>query len=157
MSYVLTAGVARQAVEMVRPAIEAFLSSEFAGGRRSLHLVVLKPGTMSILHEETIGEGREGWRNPYDEVALAKARLCFRTGLAARTVQTDAPWLFEEGDTRFPGGVIENGLVVAASGLKDHFDEMFSWMVLSAIQALCRDFVATRDANAPVFLGKIPG
>lgn len=138
-SFILTKNLAEQAFDLVRPAIEAFLSSKFADGRRSLHLVMLKPGTMSILHEESFGEGEDKWRNRHDEIALAKARLCFRTGMVARTVLTDAPWLFEEGDTRFPGGVIENGLVVAASGLKDHFDELFSWMVLSAIQALCRE------------------
>lgn len=73
--------------------------------------------------------------------------------MVARNVQKDASWLYEEGDTRYVGGVIENGLVVAASGLQDYLDEMISWMVVSVIQGLCRDFIAhIDDDKAPDFL-----
>ena len=64
----------------------------------------------------------------------------------------DAPWLIQPGDTRYAGGVIENGLVVAASGLQDHFDEMISWLVLSTIQGLCRDEVSKIADDDPDFI-----
>ncbi|MBI4057994.1 hypothetical protein HY405_01635 [Candidatus Microgenomates bacterium] len=128
------------------------MGSELAGGRPNLHLVVLIPGSENILYEESFGQDRSTWRYPFDEIARAKARLCQRTCMVARNVQKDASWLYEEGDTRYVGGVIENGLVVAASELQDHLDEMISWMVLSVIQVLCRDFIARIDDDkAPDF------
>ncbi|MBI2195854.1 MAG: hypothetical protein HYU48_02310 [Candidatus Levybacteria bacterium] len=153
MSHLLTVELAKQAIDLVRPAISAVLGSGLTGGRPNLHLVILNPGTDRILHEESFGEEKRSWEYPFDEYARAKALLCQRTGIVGRTVQRDAPWLYEELDTRYVGGVIENGLVIAASGVQDHFDEMISWWILSAIQGLCRDAIAL-TADAPDFFGR---
>ena len=59
--------------------------------------------------------------------------------------------MYESGDTRHAGGVIEDGLAIAASGLPNYIDEMISWMVFNAIQALCRDFMAKMSDDAPDF------
>lgn len=152
MSYVLDEELVKLAVRIVRPAINSLLGSTITDGRSHLHLVVLKPGSEDILYEESFGY-RSAWEHPYDAIACGKARLCQRTGMVARNVQRDAPWLYEKGDTCFVGGVIENGLVVAASGVQDYFDEMISWMVLSAIQGLCRDYIAKLGDDAPNFFG----
>jgi hypothetical protein len=120
-------------------------------GRTSLHVVVLKPGTDEILWEESWGDDKSTWTRPYDEIAMAKAKLAQRTGMTIRTLRQDAPWLYEQGDIRFVGGVIENGLVVAASGLPDHWDEAISRMVLSALQGACRHSVSKIDQNSPPF------
>lgn len=155
-SYILTEEIAREAIEIITPMLaDKILGSEVAGGRQNLHIVVLKPGSDEILYEESFGDDRSAWRHPYDEIARAKARICQRTGMVGRTLQKDAPWLYEPGDTRYVGGVIENGLVVAASGLQDYLDEMISWMVLSAIQGLCRDYIAKIPDDAPDFFGSI--
>ena len=151
MSILLTKDLAQRAVDLVRPSIEKILGSELAGGRPSLYLAVLTPGSDLLLYEESFGEPEVTWKYPYDDIALAKTHLCQRTGMVARNVQRDAPWLYEKGDTRYVGGVIENGLVVAASGLQDYLDEMISWMVLSAIQGLCRDVIAKIPDDAPDF------
>ena len=155
MSHILTKAIAREAIEMVRPMLTAkILRSELAGGRPNLHIVVLEPGSKEILCEESFGDDRSTWSHPYAEIARRKAWLCQRTGMVARNVQKDASWLYIAGDTRYVGGVIENGLVVAASGLQDYLDEMISWMVLSAIQGLCRDYIAKIDDDtAPDFFG----
>ena len=155
MSLILTQGVVMEAIGIVKPLIDQILGSDLTGGRPNLHLVVLNPGTSDILHEVSFGHDKSTWEYPFDEIARSKAFLCQRTGMVGRTAQKDAPWLYETDDTRYVGGVIEDGLVVAASGVQDHFDEMVSWMVLAAIQGLCRDFIAKiDDDNYPDFFGR---
>lgn len=154
MSHFLTKGLVESAVRIVIPSIEGVLGSHYTGSERnSLHLVVLKPGTEEILYECAFGADKSTWKRPFDDIARAKARFCQRTGMVGRNARMDAPWLYESGDTRFVGGVIENGLAVAASGLQDYFDEMFSWMVLGAIQGLCRQWIDDLHPDAPAFLG----
>jgi hypothetical protein len=60
----------------------------------------------------------------------------------SRIVGENAPWLYEEGDTKFPGGIIRHGLIVAASGLDWQYDEACSEMVASLFWASVR---RTRD------------
>lgn len=141
MSYILTTNLAREAVGLVRPVIANLLGSELTGGRSNLHIVILDPETGDPIYEKSFGD-RSTWCIPYDSIARSEAQIAYRTQMVVRTVRGDAPWLYESGDTRYVGGAVENQLVVAASGLQDHFDEMISWMVLSAIQALCRDYIA---------------
>ena len=85
---------------------------------------------------------REFGAYPYEELARAKAQLCLRSGHSASDVLNNAPWLFEAGDTHIAGGVFENGLVVAVSGLAEHLDEMIAWWILSTIQGLCRNAIS---------------
>lgn len=160
----LTYELVEEAVEILRPTIEAFLKSERTGGRPNLHLVILKPKTEDVLLETSFGDGRHTWKYTYDLFAEAKARQCAREGMTGRTLLRDAPWLVKPNDTRYVGGVYENGLAIAASGVQDHFDEMISWMVLSAIQGLCRDEVSKiNDDEDPDFfvsaqpIGRGPG
>lgn len=150
----LTRELVSEAVEILRPTIEAFLQSTRTGGRPNLHLVVLQPGEAVFLYETSFGNNPRTWKHDFDDFARAKALICQRTGLVGRTVLNDAPWLLKKGDTRYVGGVIENGLVVAVSGVQDHFDEMISWLVLSTIQGLCRDEVAKIDDDKdPDYIG----
>ena len=154
MSKFLDKYIAREAIDIVQPTIEKFLGSSHTGKENdSIHIVVLNPGTEDILFEESLGADKSTWNYPYDEIARSKARICQRTGMVGRDVQVHAPWHYESGDTRYVGGVYENGLVVAASGIQDHYDEMFAWMVVSAIQGLCRDSVSLMSDNAPNFFG----
>ncbi len=150
LSFILTKDIAQRAVAIVRPTIEGILGSGLTDGRSNLHLVVLDPDNGRSLYEESFGE-KTTWQHPYDEIALAKASLCWHNEMVGRNVQKDAPWLYERGDTRYVGGVFENGLVAAASGLQDYFDEMISWMVVYAIQALCREVIAKIPNDAPDF------
>ncbi|KKQ00513.1 MAG: hypothetical protein US77_C0012G0001 [Microgenomates group bacterium GW2011_GWC1_38_14] len=150
----LTVHLVNEAVAIVTPMIEQFLGWDRTGGRHDLYLVVLKPETEEILYETAFGGPLSEWKHPYNKIALAKARQCARTGMVGRTLLRDAPWLIEPGDVRYVGGVVENGLVVAASGVQDHFDEMISWMVLSVIQGLCRDEVSKFTSDDPDFFGE---
>lgn len=152
MSYFLTRYLAKKSVDIVRSAIEDLLGSELTGRRPNLHLVIIGPDSDEILWEESFGGDQSTWQRPYDEIARSKAGIVKRTGMTLRTLEKDAPWLYQKGDTRYVGGVTENGLVIAASGLQDYFDEMISRMVLSAIQALCRDVLAKIPDNFDFFV-----
>lgn len=115
-------------------------------------MLVLKPGTEEVLFERTFGaDDSDDWDHPYDKIALSKAQICQRTGISSRDVRNDAGWLIETGDTLYVGAVIENGLVVGASGLQDHFDEMVCRVIIATIQALVRHQIVGTPENAGDF------
>lgn len=143
------AQIIADAVKLVKPTITHLLRSDLTAGRRSLHIVVGFQG--SVLYQESFGRPESEWEYPFDKIARAKTRMCMRTSMVGRTLLRDAPWLIMDDDTRYPGGVVENGLVVAASGIQDHFDEMISWMVLKTIQGLCRDEMSKIQDDDPDF------
>lgn len=150
----LTTDLVKEAVKMVNPTIVHLLRSDRTGGRKSLYVVVARKGIELFLYQEGFGADKSEWPYPFDDIARAKAKQAKRTGMVGRTLLRDAPWLIKPGDTRYVGAVVEHGLVVAASGLQDHLDEMVSWMVLNAIKALCRDEISKiDDDNDPDFFG----
>ena len=138
----LTKELATEAIQMVLPAFHtAAATGKFK--RDSIYIVVMdprkKPGEFtfdaSILLEYGIGPEAEN----YKPVARAKARRAWETGLTGQTIQSLAPHLFDVGDTKWHGDAVYMELVVAASGIQGHFDELVSWWVLHAIIALCKD------------------
>ena len=141
-SYLLDEKRAGQAVNMALPAIEAVMQQL---GRPNLHIVVLNPGlpresvydlTDAILYERSLGD-RSSWPHDYDVIARSKAEVALRTGMPAHLVQQRAPFLYTEGNTRHGGSVVFEGLVVACSGVPWYFDQMFSYWISAASQALC--------------------
>jgi len=165
MSLFLTQRIAEEAVDMVRPAIQKLMEDGRIDGT-DLHIVIMDPARPctradpsrsweqfeeAILYQEIIGD-RKTWKYPYDDIARSKAYMTWRSGVPSRTIQTDEPWLYAEGDTRYVGSVVlgrTGSLVVAASGVEDYFDEMFSLMVAAAIQGLCRERIGFY-ANAKI-------
>ena len=90
-----------------------------------------------VLYQRHIGYARD-WDGPYDKVARAKAYASWKTGLPAQLIQQWAPYLYEEGWTKWGGSDVGNGgLVVAFSGVEAYFDQMFAEMMLAAIKAVC--------------------
>ncbi len=57
----------------------------------------------------------------YERIAVEKAKVSWETGLPSRKVQQDAPHLYQNGMTKWGGSVIENGLIVAFSGVQAVF------------------------------------
>jgi len=147
----LTLDLVNEAVDLVKPTIIRLLRSERACDK-NIYIVVGLQGS-DFLYEGYFGEDPSKWEHDYGKFARAKARACQRTGMVGRTFLRDAPWLVKPSDTWYPGGVFENGLVVAASGPQDHFDEMISWMILAAIQGLCRDEMSKIKDDDPGFFG----
>ncbi|QQG44667.1 MAG: hypothetical protein HYW86_02015 [Candidatus Roizmanbacteria bacterium] len=151
VTYILTKELAQKALAMIRPSIEAILGTELVGGRKDFYIAVFDLGTDDILADDVYGD-RPRWEYPYDKIAGSKGTIATRTGLTTRDVQVNAPWLYQKSDTRYVGSVTEHGLVVAGSGLANHWDETIGWWVLSAIQGLCREFIAKIDDDtAPDF------
>ena len=94
-------------------------------------------GFDTVFIADVVGEHPD--REKYEDIAVAKAEVSWLTGLPSRKVQQDAPFLYESGMTKWGGSVIENGLVVAFSGVQAAFDEAIAGTMLRWIVALCQD------------------
>ncbi|RSO58820.1 hypothetical protein EA756_06445 [Acinetobacter lactucae] len=79
---------------------------------------------------------QEKWIAPFDELALAKAKLSERTGLPSREVIQQKQDLLQPGDTCWFGSVIDKNknLIVAASGGPEEADELIASTILSLIE-----------------------
>ena len=75
----------------------------------------------------------------YEDIAIAKAKVSWETGLPSRKVQQDAPHLYRLGMTKWGDSVVENGLIVAFSGVQAVFDEAIAGTMLRWIVALCQN------------------
>lgn len=98
------------------------------------------------------------WASPYKHVSRSKLYASWKTGLSTRMIQQMAPWLYEELWTKWPGSVVELGLVVSFSGVEDYFDEMFSGVYLAALKGvLLREILGAKGVMANpeiMFLGE---
>lgn len=87
-----------------------------------------------IVHRRSVGDPKE-WMHPYDDIATLKADLSARTGLPTRLLHTpEYRHLLRPTDVRYWGSVIEEGLVVACSGVQPDFDEHYAETILGNIK-----------------------
>ncbi len=137
-------GHAEQALKLAGPSIGVAI--EAYTNRNALVVVMLDPRVpcgsdqpLCVLQERHFGEpSKEKWSREFDKIALAKAEVCYRTGESTRTVGESRPYMYLPGDIKFPGGVVCDGLVVAASGLDWQFDEAVAHMVIAFFWASVR-------------------
>ncbi len=139
----LTSATCAEAWRITRASINQAFSegtiNKFAGT-----IIVLDPHNGEVLFEAHAN--RDHLKHElYAKIALAKARVSWKTGLPSRVVQQEAPHLYQEGMTKWGGAVIEHKLVVAFSGVQAVFDEAISWTMLSWIFAICRDEMTKDD------------
>ena len=161
-SALLTTALVEQALSILRPSIEGIIKIDPV--RMVACSVVLNPivpclvgqgAVPPVLWQGFVGEeNRNKWPNPYNEFALAKAQLSWRTGLPSHLVQRDRPFLFEGGDFKFGGSIVFNGIVVATSGLAWHHDLWISGMIASACYALSIGAFEAELARKPYFVGQ---
>ena len=125
-SFLLSAELAKKAVEMAKPSILAMMQSgQFK--RPELHIVVMNPATKpwevedpasAILYEESIGTP-EKWQKPYGEIARAKAIASWRTGLPTRDLVQTMPYLLvaneDRSDSVYPGSAVLFGIANGSS------------------------------------------
>jgi hypothetical protein len=128
--------ICAQAWEIILPSIEKAAAMGVTD-RLAGTVIVLDPTleTHEILFTGHVGEPNPnptGW-------ATAKAAVTLRTGLDSSRVRQDFPHLYKEGDIKWPGAIVRDGLVVAFSGVQGEFDEMIAEWMVSAIRAICRD------------------
>jgi hypothetical protein len=91
-----------------------------------------------ILHHHEIGDPLD-WKRNYRVFAQNKAWLSAKYRMPSRVVQTDCPFLLDEGDILYGGSVYIDGLVVATSGLTEEHDENVSQFVATRIIRLCKE------------------
>ena len=138
--------LAREAVALALPAIERALARPGVSGEGVLHLVVMDPRADpartafedAILYEHAVGDPA-AWGADYRGFARAKAALAWRLRCDTHVVQELRPHLLRAGDTLLWGGVVRDGLVVAASGAHPWFDEAFAHAVAAFLIALAQE------------------
>jgi hypothetical protein len=117
---------AERAIEMARPLIEQALLEPQYGDSGFLHVVVMDrtqaPGACAfeeaILHEHSFGDPAQ-WDADYAAFARAKAQTSWLT-------RADNP----------KGAVCVDGIVVAASGAFERFDQAYAGVVAMCLRAL---------------------
>lgn len=153
-SHYVTQSMARRAVGLVAPTIEAALQDRSVVGSGFLHLVVMDPGRPAgsggfdeaVLYEHAFGD-RTKWDADYAAFARAKARLSWSHGRDGSLLQQQLPHLLRTHDTVLAGGVCIDGIVVGASGAFEMYDEFFAGAVALALRALAREARMSESAR----------
>lgn len=149
----LTEGICDQVATLVVAPLIKILSDNGSIKRAYGHLIILNPlipyepkyhGPEEenfdelVLYRRDFGD-RTRWEHQYDKVARSKAYTTWKTGLPSIQVQTQYPYLYQEGMTKHGGSAIApGGLVDGFSGVEGYFDEMLSEIYLSGIRGFCR-------------------
>lgn len=121
--------------QVVLPAIEKAAELEVTNGLRGT-LIVINPADP---HGEPLFVGHVGEPDPkFLEFVRAKAKVTLRTGLDSEYVRHQAAHLYVEGDIKWPGAVVRDGLVLAFSGVEGEYDVMICEWMASAIRAISR-------------------
>jgi len=154
-SFFLTESLAKEAIRLTMPTIQAFMNEGIAV-RHDLHIVILDPAipyspitdfTETILVEHSLGDV-ENWQHDYAEIACGKAANSWRTGKETHDLRS-TPWLYRLADVRFAGSSVRDNIIVACSGVQGHFDRMFAGMIREACEGLCIDAYERYMASNP--------
>lgn len=133
---ILTEDTCAMAWDMISPSIaysaDMTVTNKYAG------CIVVYNEVGQAIFVTTINGQEEDAK--YVEIAHAKAQVSMRTGMTSSEVQTQYPYLYENGDTKWGGSTImPGGVVIAFSGVQAVYDEMISEWMASTIRALCRN------------------
>lgn len=160
-SFLLTPELVARVGEILRPSIEEII--EIDPSRFVAHVVVIEPTTrpsqyiddsVPILWQGSFGKQKQKlWPYPYDEFARRKAVLSWRTGLPSHIVRFVKPHLFEEGDFKFGGSIVFEGIIVGTSGLAWQHDLMISGMMATGCYALSIGASLAELDRKPYFIG----
>ena len=160
----LSAQQAREAFEaFVLPGIQLAMRDNHLN-RQHLYVVVLKPNVpykeganLPVLFSYSIGK-REEWEKwdgkSFDDFALGKAALSWRTNLPSREVVLTKPQLLLPGDCCLWGSAIVGGFITGVSGGQPFFDEMFATMTSAAMAGEASYYAdqMAQNPDAPDFL-----
>jgi len=136
--------IARQAIELVKPSIEALFERT---NRKELHIVIMDPRlkpwesdfNAAILYQESIRNSE--WEKPFDDFARNKAEQAWRDGQSNIVAQTRHPSSLREGDLPFYGSFVYGNVVVACSGVEQWFDLLVSgWVAVAFEQLMVHEF-----------------
>ena len=138
---IITEKMLSKAWEVTREALEA-LHADGISSKNDGYIVVFAPGIEDPIFTRFIMRTTP---RKYRDIAHAKAALSLRTGKPSRVVQQEAPFLYQNGDVKFGGSSVRDGLVVAFSGVQSVYDEMLCEIFISVIVAMCRDEMTNPD------------
>lgn len=124
---------------MVLPTIELMERQEiFLSAKGTIAVIPPKTDDMpqpDVIFIETVRDVPEDEK--YTKVALSKARISAQHGLPTSYIQNRAPYLYQDGDTKWGGSTVGyGGITVAFSGQTEVFDQMIAEWMLSGITAL---------------------
>jgi len=141
-----------RALVLVRPTAEEILSAGgMTWGPLWVEGVVSAPGLLRnpLFRFGRFAEWDPEWGEKKDfmEVAMCKFRLAKRLRMNTSVAITLYPWLLEEGDYLYPGGVYRDGIACGISGAKGRVDEGLSEMVVTAIIILANLEADARKEN----------
>ncbi len=151
----LTKALAQEALDRIRPMLEAAIADPQVCGTGALAVVVIDPARPHfegdfddvVLLEEGFGD-RGAWDADYVGFARAKARLSWESGEDSRAAQS-RPHLLRSGDTMVAGGVNLEGLVVGVSGAHPWYDEAFALSLAAMLRSLSlREIARLNQAGA---------
>ena len=141
----VTKKMAKKAIKLV---CDSFVADGMESGlfnRKHLHVIVsLADGTKICTH--SIGKKKK-WENAYNSVAKVKFGDTVRTQMPSRRVQSESPHM-ASGEYPYYGSWIDNGLIVAASGVQAYWDEVICKMIIATILGLIYEQQAKLLAKA---------
>lgn len=150
MSYYLTEEMAREAVRLAFPSMEAAMDSGLAK-RRDGHIVISKQEAYSkqwkTVWEYSLGDP-DNWEHPYGQVARSKDEISRRTGLSSREVQQMHPELAWPDDTIYYGNCIGSGIIVSFSGVDAYIDEVFATIIHQLCLGLIQQKLEAQKARS---------
>lgn len=140
----LTVDLVNEAIDLALPSVRA-IAKRHTWSPEGVTIVVGGVGldepvehVMEELGPEDTWSDRWGEHSDFRLYARKKMEVSLRTGRPSGEVVADAPWLLEEGDTFWQGGVAEDtSLAVGASGIYGEADEAIAWIVWNIIRMLC--------------------
>lgn len=140
---IITQSMIDWAIVLVKPAAEDILrAAGMTWGPRWVDGVVSAPGLEDLKFRFGIkpSEWDPEWgaERDFSEVAMHKLGLAKRLRMNTSVAITLYPWLLEEGDYLYPGGVYRDGIACGISGAKGRVDESLSEMLVSVIIMLAQ-------------------
>ena len=103
----------------------------------------------AIIYQLTLKNGQG-----YEGSALSKARAARRCRMSTSEIIVHCPELLEKGDTIYPGGVYDKGLVVAVSSTNPEFDELFARTIIKQCRVIVRLQMDTIRESTIEYLGE---
>jgi len=138
-SAILTEELVREAIKIVKPAIDQLLASADLAKRSALAVVVLDPINGLSIYNGIFGTVPPSeWERDYAGIANAKASTAYQTHLDTGVGVFLEPHMLHKGHARYQGGVIFHGIAVGVSGIQSYLDEMVAYMIAAACRGLCQ-------------------
>jgi len=140
---IITKAMVIEALEFVVPSAEVILATEFGTtwGPRWVEGFIDIPGLLDFpfrFGKKTEWNSTWGEEKNFSVMAMRKLRTAKRLRMNTGIAITRCPWLFQEGDYLYSGGVYREGIACGVSGAKGWVDEGLAEMVVSSIIILAQ-------------------